>query len=113
MRRLEFRSHEFDEIAATAGIPPLVVVPGQNLDAAVADDFGVAGIDDRGVRVAFEIGGDEFFFRGSEYALHWAMGRGLQSGVYGLDVSGLLYKNGEVNDADVGRGHAHGVAIEL
>src|SRR6266403_938665 len=38
---LESRGQEPDQVAATAGVAPLVVVPGQNLDTAVADDFGV------------------------------------------------------------------------
>src|SRR5216683_1402868 len=109
----EFGGQELDEVAATAGVAPLVVVPGQNFYAAVADDLGVFGIDDRGIRIAFEVGGDEFLFGVGEDALHGAVGGGFQCGVYGILGGGLVDENGEVDDADVGRGHAHGVAVEL
>src|SRR6202790_1014352 len=113
MSALELRGHEFDEVAAAAGIAPLVVVPGQDFDAAVTDDFGVAGVDDGRVRIAFEIGGDEFFFRVREDSFHGAVGRGFQRGIDGLDGRGLFHKNGKVDDANVRRRHTHGVAIEL
>src|SRR6266478_8052544 len=109
----EFGGQELDEVAATAGVAPLVVVPGQNFYAAVADDFGVFGIDDGGIRIALEVGGDEFLFGVGEDALHGAVGSGFQGGVYGILGGGLVDEDGEVDNADVGRGHAHGVAVEL
>src|SRR6266446_2877704 len=109
----EFGGQEFDEVAATAGIAPLVVVPGQDFYAAVADDLCVFGIDDGGIRIAFEVGGDEFFLGVGENALHRAVGSGFQCGVYGILGGGLVDEDGEIDDADVGRGHAHGVAVEL
>src|SRR6266436_930584 len=109
----EFGGQEFDEVAATAGIAPLVVVPGQNFYAAVADDFGVFGIDDRGIGIAFEVGGDELFFRVTEDTFHRAVGGSFQRGVDGFLGGGLVYEYCEIHDADVGRGNAHGVAVEL
>src|SRR6266436_1098019 len=109
----KFGGQELDEVAATAGVAPLVVVPGQNFYAAVADDFGVFGIDDGGIRIALEVGGDEFLFGVGEDALHGAVGSGFQGGVYGILGGGLVDEDGEVDNADVGRGHAHGVAVEL
>src|SRR5690348_18084811 len=41
---LELARHQLDQIAAPARIAPLVVVPRQHLDAAVAHYLGVAGI---------------------------------------------------------------------
>src|SRR6266568_1110089 len=43
----EFGGQQFDQVAATAGVAPLIVVPRQNFHATVADDFGVFGVDDR------------------------------------------------------------------
>src|SRR5260370_13417999 len=109
----KFGGQELDEVAATAGVAPLVVVPGQNFYAAVADDLGVFGIDDGGIRIALEVGGDEFLFGVGEDALHRAVGSGFQGGVYGILGGGLVDEDGEIDDADVGRGHAHGGAGEL
>src|SRR5258706_4134891 len=52
---LKLRGHELDQIAATAGISPLVVIPGQHFHATIADNFRIAGIDDGRVRIALEI----------------------------------------------------------
>src|SRR2546425_12584483 len=38
---------------------------------------------------------------------------GFQRGVDGFFCRGLLDENSEIDNADVGRGHAHGVAVEL
>src|SRR5437667_521428 len=112
-RASEFRGQELDEVAATARVAPLVVVPGQNFYAAVADDLGVFGIDDRGIGIALEVGRDEFLFSVTEDALHWAAGGGFQSGVDGFFCRRLVDENSEVHNADVGSGHAHGIAVEL
>src|SRR6266481_373239 len=110
---LELRRQEFDQVAATAGVAPLIVVPGQDLDAAVTDDFGVLGIHDGGIRIALEVGGDELFFGVSKNTFHWSAGGSFQGGVDGFFCGGLVDENGQVHDADVGRGHAHGVAVEF
>src|SRR5438552_7204309 len=112
-RASEFRGQELDEVAATAGVAPLIVVPGQNFYAAVADNFGVFGIDDGGIGIALEVGGDEFLFSVTEDALHGAAGGGFQSGVDGFFCRRLVDENSEVHNADVGSGHAHGIAVEL
>src|SRR6266478_76142 len=59
--RSELGRHEFDQVAAAAGVSPLVVVPGQHLYAAVPHHFGVTSIDNRGIRVALEIRGHQLF----------------------------------------------------
>src|SRR4029077_4507487 len=41
---LELGGQELDQVAAAAGVAPLVVVPSQNFHAAVADDLGVFGV---------------------------------------------------------------------
>src|SRR5438477_2910102 len=102
-RASEFRGQELDEVAAAAGVAPLVVVPGQNFYAAVADNFGVFGVDDGGIGIPLEIGGDEFFFRVTEDALHGAVRCGFQRGVDGFFCRRTIDENSEVNYADVGR----------
>jgi len=63
--------------------------------------------------IALEVGRDEFFFRVAEDTLHRAVGSGFQSSVDGISRRGLIDENGQVDDADVGRRHAHGVAVKL
>src|SRR5205823_3689217 len=46
-------------------------------------------------------------------ALHRAVGGGFQRGVDGVPGSWLVNEYREVHHADVGRRHAHGVAVEL
>src|SRR5215472_7801922 len=87
-------SEELDQVATAAGIAPLVVVPSQNFDALVADDFGVAGVDDGGVRVGFEVGRDELFFGVTENAFHWSLRGGFKCRVDGLDGRGLFDESG-------------------
>src|ERR1017187_7029571 len=53
------RNEELDEIAHTAGVSPLVVVPRDHLDAVSADHAGHIGINDGGTLVALEIAGDQ------------------------------------------------------
>src|SRR5438128_1897998 len=64
-------------------------------------------------RIALEVGGDEFLFRVAEDAFHRAAGGGFQRGIDGILGGGLVNEDGEVHHADVGRGDAHGVAVEL
>jgi len=52
---LKLRGHELDQIAATAGISPLVVIPGQHFHATIAETtLVVPGIDDGRVRIALK-----------------------------------------------------------
>src|SRR5437879_11627457 len=104
---------KLDEVATTAGVAPLVVVPGQNFDTALSDNFGAFSIDDGRIRIALEVGGDELFFGVAEYAFHWAVGGGFQSSVDGILVGTLVHEDGQVDDADVGGGDAHGGAGAL
>src|SRR5260370_15827034 len=109
----EFGGQELEQVAATAGVAPLIVVPGQNFHAAVADHFGVFGIDDGGIRIALEVGGHEFLFRVAEDAFHQAAGSSFQSGVNGVFGGGLFDEHRQVDDADARRRHAHGVGVGL
>src|SRR5580704_17114135 len=98
--KLEFSGQELNEIAATAGVAPLVVVPGQNFDAAIADDFGVLGVNDGGIRIALKVGGGQLFFGVAENALHRTVSSRFQRGVDGISCGRLIDENGEINNAD-------------
>src|SRR5882762_9560448 len=75
---LELGSQQLNQVAATAGVTPLVVVPSQNFHAAIADDLSVLGIHDGGIRIALEVGGNELFFVVAENTFHWSVGGSLQ-----------------------------------
>ncbi len=48
--------HQVDQIADTAGVAPLVVIPRDHFDAVAADYQGHMRVDDGGAGVSFEIG---------------------------------------------------------
>ena len=57
-----------EEIQDTAGVTPLVVVPGNQLDeVCIQGDTGL-GVEDGGVVVADQIGGDKLILGVSQYA---------------------------------------------
>src|SRR5208282_1797417 len=109
-----FGRHQVDQIADTAGVSPLVVIPGDHLDAVAADHQGHGRVDDGGAGVSFEIGRDQFAFLEAEVALQRArLGGFFQGGVH-LFFGGLFfYPDDEVDDRDVGRRDAHGEAVEF
>src|SRR6185437_16076201 len=72
------------EVAHPAGVAPLVVVPGDDLDAPAADDAGQFGIDDRGTLVTAEIGGHQLLVLDPEKAFHRPGGGRFQSLVHRL-----------------------------
>src|SRR5690606_13519219 len=94
-------------------VAELVVVPAQHLDL-VADHLGHAGVEDRGVRVADDVAGDDRVLGVLEDALPLRLrGGGLQRGVDGLDGDLLLRGEGEVGGGAGDDRDAHGVAVEL
>src|SRR5439155_1110291 len=60
-----------------------------------------------------EVGGDKLLLRVTKNALHGAVRGGFQSRVHGIFARGLVDENGEIHDADIGRGNAHGVPVEF
>src|SRR5579872_1078989 len=68
-RRLQLAGHELDQVAATAGVTPFVVVPRQHLGAVSRHHPRVSRIHDRRVRIAAKIDGDEILFLVLENAL--------------------------------------------
>src|ERR1019366_6195048 len=109
-----FGRHQVDQIADTAGVSPLVVIPGDHLDAVATDDQGHVRVDDRGAGVPFEIGRDQFVFLEPEVALQRARLGGFFQGGVDLFFGGLFfYPDNEVDDRDVGRGYAHREAVHF
>src|SRR5258708_15363982 len=54
--------HQVDQIADTAGVAPLVVIPRDHFDAVAADYQGPMRVDDGGAGSSFEIVRDPFVF---------------------------------------------------
>ena len=90
-----------DKIANTAGVTPLVVVPGDELhEVGVELNTGV-GVEDGGVGVANEIGRDNSIVSVTEDTLVLALGGLLDSGLDLVIGSRLLETNDKVDDGDV------------
>ena len=102
------------EVDDALGVAPLVVVPGDNLDHVVAHDHGEGGVDGGGDVGAAEVDGDEGGLGDGEDALHVTLGGLLEGGVHLLGGEALLLDvDHEVDDGDVGGGHAERDAVEL
>mmetsp|Transcript_20025 Transcript_20025/g.35066 ORF Transcript_20025/g.35066 Transcript_20025/m.35066 type:complete len:228 (-) Transcript_20025:402-1085(-) len=102
------------ELDQAVGVAPLVVIPRDELHEGRGEHDACVGVEDGRMAVALEVGGDHLILGVAHDALPLG-GRGL-----GLDesldvtVRGLLGQlNGQVDDRDVGRGHAEGHASEL
>lgn len=93
-----------EEIDDTARVTPLVIVPGDELQEVLVQlDTGV-GIEDGGVGVAGEIGGDDGVFGVAEDTLELTLG-GLLDGSLDLFVGrGLLDADDEIDDGDIDGG---------
>lgn len=95
------------------GIAPLVVVPGDELDeVGVQGDTGL-GIEDGGVVVTVQVGGDNVIVGVAEDALELTLGGGLDDLLDLVVGGGLLEAAGQVDHGDVGGGHTHGHTGEL
>src|SRR4029077_6211810 len=67
--------HVVRQIDHPAGVAPLVVVPGEHLDDALADAHGRGKVDDRGVAVVEEVGRNQLLVGDREDALHGPLRR--------------------------------------
>ena len=90
-----------DEVQDTAGVAPLVVVPGNELHEALADGNAGLGVEDGRLVRAGEVGRDDGLVGEAEDALERALG-GLLDGRDDLVVRRLLLEaDDEVDDGDV------------
>ena len=95
------------EVDHLVGEAPLVVVPGDELDkVAVEGDAGL-GVENGGVRVGAEVGGDDLVVNILQNALHGAFGSGLDGGADLGVGGGLLEAHGQVDDGHVRSGDTH------
>lgn len=96
------------EIDDTAGVTPLVVVPGDQLHEVGAElDTGV-GVEDRGVLVAGEVGGDDLLVGVAEDTLVGGLGGLLDGGLDLLVGRALLKTDDEIDDGDIESGDTEG-----
>jgi hypothetical protein len=101
-------SSEEEEIAYTAGITPLVIVPGDELDKVGVELDSSLGVEDRRGGVADEVGGNEVFLAVLEDALVFTF-RSLLNDSLDLIVGGsLLGANNEIDDGDIESGDTEG-----
>src|SRR6478752_6679312 len=101
------------EVEDTAGVTPLVVVPGDQLDEVVVERDTGLGIEDGGVGVAVEIGGDNIVLSVGQNALEVTLS-GLLDDLLDLVVrSTLLEADGKIDNGNVGGRDTHGHASEL
>ena len=101
------------QVGGAAGVAPLVVVPGDELDKVLVQLDAGAGVKDRGGLVADEVGRDDGVLGVVEDTLELVLGSLLHGSLDGLVGSTLLDTGSKVDNGDVGGGHTHGHAREL
>jgi hypothetical protein len=92
---------EGDEVADTAGVAPLVVIPGDELDEGVRELDAGLGVEDRRVGVTDEVGGDNSLVGVLDDALVRALSGSLDGSGDLLVLGGLLEADNEIDDRDV------------
>src|SRR5207302_6261921 len=95
--KLEAGGDEGDQVHHAAAEPPLVVVPGDDLGPVLALHQRQRRVDDRGVRVVLEVGGDELLVADGEDVAEAAGGRLLEGGVDLLGGGGAAQLDAEVD----------------
>src|SRR5436853_2418918 len=98
IRRLPAVRNELDQIDDPAGVAPLIVIPGQQLDELTVHYVRVFSIQNRGVRVASEISRYQRLIGIGENAPQRAVGRFLHRGVDGLFSLFFLDAAYEIDD---------------
>jgi hypothetical protein len=97
-----------DQVADTAGVAPLVVVPGDELDEGVAQLDTSLSVEDGGGGVADEVSGDESVLGVLEDTLVLALGGGLDGSLDFVVLGGLLEADDEIDNGDVEGGDTEG-----
>src|SRR5712692_7481037 len=107
-----FASDEGCEIGDAAGVAPLVVVPGEDLDHRATYDHRRETIDDRRMRIASQIGRDQWLLAVIQNTLKRAGGCCLKGVIYFVFGGLSPYGGHEVDDGDGDGGNTQGHAIE-
>ena len=102
-----------EQVDATVGIAPFVVVPGDEFEELVVELDARTGVKDAGAGVVDEVAGNDLVLGVAEDALEVGLAGLLHGGADLLVAGGLGSLNGEVDDGN-GRGrHAEGHSGEL
>ena len=101
------------EVEHLVGEAPLVVVPSHELDEVVVECETGLCVEDGGVSVGLEVGGNDLVVNVLENALHRAFGSGLHCGADVVVGGGLVETDGQVNDGDIAGGDTHGSTGQL
>ena len=108
LQRTVLPRREGEEVADTARVAPLVVVPRDELDEVLVERNAGVGIEDRRVVVAGEVGRDDLLIGVAENTLVSGLG-GLLDGSLDLIVgSALLEADDKIDDGDVEGGDTEG-----
>ena len=106
-------AHVVSELNKSVGVAPLVVVPGDDLHEAGVKLDTSTGVEDGGTGVGDEVAGDNLVFGVAEDSLHLVLGSMLHL-LADLVVRGILGQlDGQVNDGDIGGGHAESHTSQL
>lgn len=95
-----------DEVADTAGVTPLVIVPGDELDEVGAQLDSSFGVEDRRAVVTDEIGRDDLLIGVFDDALVFTLRGGLHDSLNLVIGSSLLGTDNEIDDRDIEGGDA-------
>src|SRR5690606_8584306 len=103
-----------EDVGETAGVAPLVVVPGDGLHhLAAVDRHRGRDVEDGGAGVLTEVAGDQFVGLRVQVALHASLG-GAEVRLGDLAHGGRVTEVGDhVHDGDRGDGHPVREAVEL
>src|SRR6267142_885979 len=101
-----FLTHKADHVAHAAGVAPLVVVPGDHLDAISGDDASHRSVDDGRARVTAVIHRDQLGGFVSQITFQWPLLTGLlERGIHFLNRCFLFDKYHHVDEGNIRRGH--------
>src|ERR1019366_8138483 len=112
-RRSAQRDQPVDEVHDAVRVAPLVVVPGQDLEPSVAIGAGGEGVEDRRMRVADDVGGDQRHLAVLHDPPHRALSRGPDRRVDVFDRRLFQEPQREVYDRAVRHGYADCGAVQL
>ena len=109
--------HVAGEVDHLVGEAPLVVVPSNQLDEVLVQSDTSLGVEDGGVSVGTEVGGNDLVINVLEDTSHGAFSSSLHCSADLCVGCGLLEASGQVDDGDVAGGDTHGhtgqLAVEL